>query len=150
MKRLSIFVFLAAIVPHISVAQSISVAPTSVTGFSKTPYTSEVMISYSIVDVHIIYVSKKVFKGQTYKRPDFQYGITLSPEVFLKYISIEPIVGYYNKRVASSYYGSRWNFGFSIYRNIFPHIDIYIRHLSNAGIGELNPGIDWIGIRARL
>lgn len=146
MKKLLVILLALPLAP---LAQSVSLSPMSVTAISQTPYASEIMASYKFADLHLIYTSYKVFKGQTYRRPELRYGITLSPEVDLKYVQAEPIIGFYNKPVASAY-GSRWNFGLSVYRSITKHVDIYIRHLSNAGLGDSNPGIDWIGLRARL
>lgn len=115
-------------------------------GTARSP---EIMASYHFLSVNLIYTPYVTYGGRDYRKDIVYIGILFSPSFQLNSFNITPLAGYFNRRLVSLY-GTRINIGFEVSSHISEYLSIYIKHLSNAGMGRSNPGVDHIGIKVHL
>lgn len=128
--------------------QSFNIA-TSIKLWGRTPSAAQVDLEYSSFMATMIFMPGTYWDRSRVPTSHYFFGLFYAPDVELQKLTITPMVGVFDKPYPNMN-GVRMNLGIETSVQIHPEVDLYYRHISNGGTGNINPGIDVVGLKFAL
>jgi hypothetical protein len=154
-RKVIVITFIFTLIPvFTSYAQNVSFSPTSFQGWGRTEYTQKAMIEYEFLSVVGLHIKQSSFENYVdeYGLPvdRFFIGGFLNPLSFdTRFIYGSAGVGFFNRPFPNKN-GRRLNIHLEIGLRLHRSFSVSYSHISNCGIGAINPGVDHFNLKVHF